>query len=175
MVALTVLVGSLAVSTLVSAKAHEKYRGDFGSYFPTSGDTHDATITGRALMKVGVDTTKVTAELEGLDPALVYSAHLHDKRCADGGGGHYQNEIGGAVDWVNEIWLTTFDTGFGIVAAEGTNEAKATGAADWSARTTSTDPESSNALSVVVHAPGGARVACADLELDGLPRGAAKR
>lgn len=161
--ALVILIGTLVASTVATARVHNKYRGEFGGEFPTSGGTYDPSITGTALMKVGVATTKVKVELEGLIPGIVYSSHLHNRYCADGGGGHYQNEEGVAVDPFNELWLTSFDDGFGIMVAEGQDLAIASGATAWAARTTS---DASNALSVVVHAPGGARVACADLVLD---------
>ncbi len=170
--AVTVLAGSLMLSSVVNAAGHVKYRGEFGAEFPVvdtatgelvENPAYDPGVTGRVHMKVGLESTKVSVEVEGLDPELVYGSHLHDRRCADGGGGHYQDEVGGPVDSVNEIWLSSFETGFGILGAA--PMAEASGAADWAARTTSAD--STNALSVVIHAPGGARIACADLVVRG--------
>jgi hypothetical protein len=63
-------------------------------------------------------------------------------------GGHYQEIVGGPVDPTNEIWpLFTSDE-------EGVGNGKAVHA--FTAR-----PE---AQAVVIHAPGGARIACADLQ-----------
>lgn len=83
--ALVVLAGTLVASTVVSAKVHNKYRGEFGPEFPSGA--HDPTITGEAMMKVGLNTTKVKVELEGLVPGVTYTSHLHNRTCAAGGSG----------------------------------------------------------------------------------------
>lgn len=160
--ALVVLAGTLAVSTVANAYVHNKYRGEFGD--PFGSGAHDPSITGEAMMKVGVATTKVKVELEGLVPGVTYTSHLHNGTCKAGGGGHYQNIEGGGINPVNELWLTSFDDGFGIVATADQDVTIASGATAWAARTTS--QTQSNALSVIIHAPDGARVACADLVLD---------
>ncbi len=66
-----------------------------------------------------------------------------------GGGGHYQNEVGGAVDNVNEIWLTFTTNAMG----KGSSKAEHGHLAREDAR------------SIVIHDYADkARIACLDLD-----------
>lgn len=155
-VALTATLGLLAAP---SAQAHRRtaFHGFFqetatGAAAPLGYDIH-----GVAHMAIGRRGTTVRIVVVGLDPAKTYGSHLHNGTCADGGGGHYQDVVGPVVAPPNELWVT--NSGAGLVAGR-SGAAYATGSATWQARTDSTE---TNARSVVVHEPGGARIACADL------------
>ncbi len=95
--------------------------------------------------------TRVTVHVRGLDAHQTYPAHVHNAPCSatPPGGSHYQHEVGGAVDAVNEIWpvVTTNAAGNGLGSALHGHWAR---------------PE---AMSIVVHYPADTsiRLACADL------------
>jgi hypothetical protein len=120
-------------------------RGQF-SAFATSTDP---AITGHATMvRTAAGTTIVTVSVRGLAPSTTYGSHVHLRACDDTfAGGHYKDDLAGPASPPNEIW-PAFATNAG-----GVGNGNAT--APWVAR-----PEAS---SVVIHAPGGAKVACADL------------
>ena len=122
----------------------------------TRGDVHafatgiGLPITGRAQMVRTADgTTIVTIHVEGLLPSTSYASHVHATACAvSDADGHYKFDPAGAVTPPNEIWpgpFTTNDAGVG------------------NANTIATGTAGPTAVSVVVHAPGGAKIACADL------------
>ncbi len=84
----------------------------------------------------------------GLAPNTTYGSHVHKAKCAAGDAdGHYQFTPGGSADSVNEIWpgFTTNPWGMGVGFAQNGGVA------------------GPDAVSVVIHAPGGAKIACADL------------
>src|SRR5215208_4766822 len=122
----------------------------------TRGDIHPfATgigqpISGRAQMIRTPDgKTIVTINVEGLAPNTAYPSHVHQLPCGTSDAdGHYRNDPAGPATPPNEIWqgFTTNDAGVGNGNAT----------VGWVAGAT--------AVSVVVHAPGGAKIACADLE-----------
>jgi Cu-Zn family superoxide dismutase len=62
--------------------------------------------------------TVVVVRARGLDPATTYKTHVHNQPCSStpAGGGHYQHQVGGPVDAVNEIWptITTDALGRGV-------------------------------------------------------------
>lgn len=120
-------------------------RGDFA---PFTANT-DLPITGRAQMVRTADgKTIVSVHVEGLDDNTTYGAHVHAAACDNGfADGHYKFDAGGPALPPNEIWpgFTTNDAGAG------------NGNATVLARA------GEAAVSVVVHAPGGTKIACADL------------
>jgi hypothetical protein len=130
------------------ASGGEVTRGDFQTYASGPGLGYD--ISGHARMTRTADgKTIVSVHAVGLLPDTDYGVHVHNKACSDNnGGGHYQNVVGGAVDAINEIWPLFTTNAAGIGNGYASN--------DFHAR-----PE---AQAVVIHAPGGARIACADLE-----------
>ena len=87
--------------------------------------------------------------VEGLAPnTAIPPSHVHQLPCGTkDADGHYKNDPAGPATPPNQIWqgLTT--------DADGVGNGKATVA--WSA--------GSAAVSVVIHAPTGAKIACADL------------
>jgi len=124
-------------------------RGDFAAFATGVGQP----ISGRAQMVRTADgRTIVTVHVEGLAPNTTYASHVHKQACADGeADGHYRFDPAGAATPPNEIWpgpFTTNDAGVG------------------NANTIAAGTAGSAAISVVVHAPGGAKIACADLTAD---------
>ena len=107
-------------------------------------------ISGHAQMIRTADgKTIVTVHLEGLAANTTYGSHVHKLACANGeADGHYRLDPAGAATPPNEIWpgpITTNDAGIGNGNVVGQYTA------------------GPDAVSVVVHAPGGAKIACADL------------
>jgi hypothetical protein len=143
-----VAAGCLAALTVlgVDAAGATVTRGDVHSFAAGAG----LDISGRAQMVRTADgKTIVTIHVEGLAANTTYGSHVHKQACSDGeADGHYRFDPVGLALPPNEIWpgpVTTNDAGIGngYVAADGT--------------------AGPSAASVVVHAPGGAKIACADL------------
>lgn len=136
------LLAALAPNALAAA---EVTRGDFSSF-----NGYGGTITGRAQMVRTADgRTIVSIHVEGLVPGSTYGSHVHAAACATGlADGHYKFDPAGAATPPNEIWPGPFTA----------NEA-GIGNADTIAEGTA----GPTAVSVVIHAPGGAKIACADL------------
>ena len=149
----------LALTTPAGASDHDNLHGTFET--TAAGAAAGYRISGEAKLTVGSDGTVADVNIAGLAAGTHYGSHLHDGTCASGGGGHYQDAPGGATTPPNELWLTTSDDVTGGVDPNPGGVAHATGAAAWEARLTSSG---TNARSIVVHAPGGARIACADLD-----------
>ncbi len=120
-------------------------RGDISAFATAAGQS----ITGRAQMVRAADgKTIVSVHVVGLAANTTYGSHVHQQPCAVGeADGHYKFDPAGPATPPNEIWpaFTTNDAGVGNGNAT----------VDWTAGAT--------AVSVVVHAPGGAKIACADL------------
>lgn len=131
--------GTVAGETIVT-------NGEFDAFATSS----DPAVTGHATMVRTADgRTIVTVNVRGLAPSTIYGSHVHVRACADTfAGGHYKHDLAGPASPPNEIW-PEFDTNPG-----GVGNGSAT--APWVAR-----PE---ARSVVIHGPGGAKIACADLD-----------
>jgi hypothetical protein len=142
------LTTTLVAASVVVAAGAQVTVGDLHTFADGPGLGYD--ITGRAQMVRTADgRTLVSVHAQGLFPNTDYAVHVHNAPCAvNNGGGHYQHEVGGDVDDANEIW-----PGFTTNAA-GHGSGKAVN--DFTA-----GPE---AQSVVVHHPGGPRIACADLQ-----------
>lgn len=121
-------------------------RGEMHAFAAGSGQP----ITGRAQMLRTPDgKTIVSVHVEGLAANTAYGSHVHQLPCGSSeADGHYKHDPAGPAAPPNEIW-----PGFTTNAA-GVGNGDAT--VDWVAGAT--------AVSVVVHAPGGAKIACADLE-----------
>lgn len=120
-------------------------RGDFAAFATGSG-----TITGKAQMVRTADgKTMVSIHLEGLAANATYASHVHKQACADAeADGHYRLDPAGPATPPNEIWPGPFTTTWA-----GIGNGNVT--VDYTAGPT--------AVSVVVHGPGGAKIACADL------------
>lgn len=108
-------------------------------------------IEGRAAMVRLPHRTLVSVHVQGLDADTTYPAHVHNAPCSasPAGGGHYQHEVGGTVDAVNEIWP--------IVTTNRHGRGHANVAHDHRAR--------AEAQSIVIHYPANTsiRLACVDL------------
>ena len=136
------LVAALAPNALAAAEAT---RGDFHAF-----NGYGGTITGRAQMVRTADgKTIVSIHVEGLVPGTTYASHVHAAACGTGlADGHFKFDPAGAAAPPNEIWpgpVTANDAGIG----------NSNTVADGTAGPT--------AVSVVIHAPGGTKIACADL------------
>jgi hypothetical protein len=137
---------AIGVTGTVAAGETLVTRGEFAAFATSS----DSAFTGHATMVRTADgKTIVTVSVRGLAAKTTYGSHVHAFACADNfAGGHYKHDITGPASPPNEIWpaFSTNDAGVG--------SGKAT--APWVAR--------AQARSVVIHAPGGAKIACADLD-----------
>jgi hypothetical protein len=135
----------LAVASSVLATGATVTRGDFHAFAAGAG----LELSGHAQMVRTADgKTIVTVHVEGLAPSTTYGSHVHQQACAVGDAdGHFRFDPAGSATPPNEIWpgFTTNESGIG----NGNATADATAG--------------SNAVSVVIHAPGGAKIACADL------------
>jgi hypothetical protein len=120
-------------------------RGDFHAFNGSS-----LPITGNATMIRTADVrTIVVIQVQGLDANVEYGSHVHKQACADGlAGTHYRFDPAGPAAPPNEIWPGPFTTNAAGAGSGGT-------IVEGTAGTT--------AVSVVIHAPGGAKIACADL------------
>jgi hypothetical protein len=134
------------------ARGAEVTRGSFGSFAGGTGHVDYGDISGHASMtRTASDKTVVVVTVSGLRPGETYGSHVHKQACDDGdAGGHYSfgfDVPGGALDG-SEIWPGPF-------TANAAGRAVGTAVVGAVAGT--------EAVSVVVHAPGGAKIACADL------------
>lgn len=128
-----------------------------------AGDSLGLEVDGVAVLRRTSDSTSGRVALRGLDPGLVYAAHLHNQPCGLGAGGtHYKDVTTGPGAPPNELWFSSSDDPFAGVTANRGGVARGFGAVDWEAR-----PE---AQSVVIHqvvsttgTSGGPKIACADL------------
>ncbi len=110
-------------------------------------------VTGRAQMvRTSDGTTIVSVQVAGLTPGATYGSHVHNQSCGAGNaGGHYSFEhpvVGGAGPGTSEIWPGPFTANAGGHANGNVAVGETAGV---------------TAVSVVIHAPGGQKIACADL------------
>jgi hypothetical protein len=137
---------SLLVAFAPSALgAAQVTRGDFHAFAAGTG----MSISGRAHMVRTADgKTTVSIRVEGLAANTTYPAHVHALPCGTSDAdGHYKHDPAGPATPPNEIWPGFTTNGAGVGNGNAT--------VDWTAGST--------AVSVVVHAPNGAKIACADL------------
>ena len=141
--------GALVVTAPVAAQGAnaEVTKGAFHEF--AAGLTQGMDISGDAVMVRTPARTLVVVIVSGLAPNTTYGSHVHQQACANGDAdGHYKFDPAGPADSVNEIWpsFTTNPSGVGIGFAQNAGIA------------------GPSAVSVVIHAPGGAKIACADLK-----------
>ena len=141
-----VVVMGLAVASAVGANGARVTRGEVHSFATAAG----SSITGHARMVRTADgKTIVAVHVEGLAPKTAYGSHVHQQACANGeADGHYKFDAAGPATPPNEIWPAFTTNAAGV----GNGRASVDGTAGPAA------------MSVVVHAPGGAKIACADLD-----------
>ena len=141
-----VVVMGLAVASAVGASGARVTHGEVHAFATGAG----LDMSGDARMVRTADgKTIVIVHVEGLAPNTTYGSHVHQQACANGDAdGHYKFDPAGPATPPNEIWpaFTTNAAGIGngYASVDGTAGPAAT--------------------SVVVHAPGGAKIACADLD-----------
>ena len=153
------LASMVGATTVAGADDHQILNGTFNETAAGAGLGYD--IHGSAKLTVGADDTVADVNVAGLSPTKHYGSHVHNGTCASGGGGHYQDAQGGATTPPNELWLSTSSNPTGGLDSNPGGVVHASGSAAWQARLTS--ETLTNARSIVVHEPGGARIACADL------------
>lgn len=142
----------VAVAAPASAGGADVTSGEFVTLAGGANLGYD--ISGHAQMRRAPGEggkTIVTVHLSGLDANTTYPTHVHNASC-DGtppGGGHYQHQIGGPVDSVNEIWPVVRSNAGGEGLGIATH-------AHWARP---------DAMAVVVHYPANTsiRLACVDL------------
>ena len=136
---------ALVLAPSVLALGSTVTRGDIHAFATGFGQP----ISGRAQMLRTPDgKTIVSVHVEGLAANTTYGSHVHQLPCGTSDAdGHYKHDPAGPATPPNEIWPGFTTNGAGIGNGNAT--------VDWTAGAT--------AVSVVVHAPGGAKIACADL------------
>jgi hypothetical protein len=136
---------ALGVASAVGASSAMVTRGDVHAFATGAG----LGIAGNAQMIRTADgKTIVTIQVEGLTANTAYGSHVHQQACGVGeADGHFKFDPAGPATPPNEIW-PAFTTN---AAGKGNGFASVRGTAG------------PNAVSVVIHAPGGAKIACADL------------
>ncbi len=152
--------GTLAIAALLvvlmaaplSAAGAQVTKGSFESFAAGTGDADYGDVEGKARMiRTASGKTVVEVTASGLVPGETYGSHVHNQACDNGdAGGHYSFGFavrGGALDGT-EIWPGPF-TADASGQAVGWTIVGATAGLD--------------AVSVVIHAPSGAKIACADL------------
>ncbi len=142
------IVAALVIVVPAAASGAQVTQGRFHEF--AVGAAQDLDISGHAQMvRTGSGRTIVSVHVEGLAVNTTYGSHVHQQACGVGDAdGHYQYVPGAGVNDVNEIWPGFTTNGAGIGNGNARNDGTA----------------ASTAVSVVVHAPGGAKIACADLE-----------
>ena len=137
---------ALGVASSVMASGAVVARGEISSFAAGAG----LALSGHAQMIRTADGKAiVSVHVEGLLPNTAYGSHVHQQACADGDAdGHYKFDPTGPASPPNEIWpgFTTNAAGVG------------------NGNATVYETAGAAAVSVVVHAPGGAKIACADLD-----------
>ena len=147
----------LAASVLpASASSGNAVRGDFHAF--GTGLSAYPDLSGHAqLVRTSDGKTIVAVHVAGLVSGLAYPSHVHAKACgalnADGSaalaGGHYKIDTSIAATVAsNEIWP-------GPITADADGVANGKAKVEHSAR--------ADAVSVVIHAPDGVKIGCADL------------
>jgi hypothetical protein len=152
--------GTLATAAMVlvlmtapaSARGAEVTRGSLEPFATGIGHADYGDIEGHATMiRAASGETIVLVTARGLTPGETYGSHVHAQACDNGdAGGHYSfghAVPGGALDG-SEIWPGPFT---------------ANAAGHALGRTVVGATAGPTAVSVVIHAPGGAKIACADL------------
>jgi hypothetical protein len=121
-------------------------------------------VRGTAGIVRTADRTYVQVHVTGLEPGLVYTAHLHEGTCGNPTSAHYRNDPAGAEETPNELWpSSSLDDPTAGLTADENGEAFGMGIAEWVARPT--------ARAIWIHEPpvdpndqhAHARIGCADL------------
>ncbi|HEU5083472.1 MAG TPA: hypothetical protein VFU14_09050 [Acidimicrobiales bacterium] len=152
LIASALLAGALVGGTAVAGAADggDAGRADHGELVRFAAAP--ASLEGHATMvRTGDGSTIVSLHVSGLEPGATYGAHVHNRPCSTNlGGTHYEHPgfEGGPAGYEDEIWPGPFTTNAAGVG-RGRVVVPVTAGPD--------------AVSVVVHAPGGTKIACADL------------
>jgi Cu-Zn family superoxide dismutase len=152
---------ALAAGMLAGAQATPAFaggaqvtRGEFHAFGAALTDPAYAQYQGLGghaqMVRTADGKTIVTEHVDGLVPGTTYPSHVHNQACSNGDAdGHYKlDPTNPGTVASNEIWP-------GPITADDDGVANGKTSVDHHAR-----PE---ARSVVVHAPSGAKIGCADL------------
>jgi hypothetical protein len=152
--------GTLAVAAMLlalmaaplSALVAEVTKGSLESFAAGTGHADYGDVEGKATMiRTASGETIVVVTASGLTPGETYGSHVHKQACDEGdAGGHFSFGFGvpgGALDG-SEIWPGPFT---------------ANAAGQAVGRTVVGATAGPTAVAVVIHAPSGAKIACADL------------
>ncbi len=136
---------AIAFAPTALADSAQVTRGEIAAFATGIGQP----ISGHAVMVRTADgRTIVSVHVEGLAPDTTYGSHVHQQPCAvSDADGHFRFDPAGPAAPPNEIWPGFTTNAAGV----GNGNAIAAGTAGPAA------------VSVVIHAPGGAKIACADL------------
>jgi len=142
-----ILMAAFLASPTLAKEPTQVTRGNFVTY--AAGLETGYHISGQTRMvRSAAGYTSVTVAIQGLTPNTSYGVNVHDQPCSnEAGSGHYQHEVGGAVDNINEIWqvMTARSNGYG------------------NSKTVNDFVARSEARSVVIHNADNTSLACADL------------
>ena len=147
------VVGVLAVVLMAapaSAGGAVVTTGDFAVLSGGEG-TYDGVAGTAQMVRTPSGMTIVRVNASGLISGETYGSHVHVLPCTEGGGGHYNfgHAVSGGVGPGDaEIWPGPFTAN----AADHANGRAKVG-----------DIAGATAVSVVIHAPDGTKIACADL------------
>jgi hypothetical protein len=152
--------GTLALAAMLlalmaaplSALVAEVTKGSLESFAAGTGHADYGDVEGKATMiRTASGETIVVVTASGLTPGETYGSHVHKQACDEGdAGGHFSFGFGvpgGALDG-SEIWPGPFT---------------ANAAGQAVGRTVVGATAGPTAVAVVIHAPSGAKIACADL------------
>lgn len=151
----TVIVAAAMAAVMLAAPAGADgamvTRGDIEPFAAGPGLGYGGVSGSAQMIRTASGTTIVSVQVTGLVTAATYGSHVHKQACADGdAGGHYSFGFavpGGALDG-SEIWP-------GPMVANPAGHASG-----WTTVGATAGP---TAVSVVIHGPTGAKIACADL------------
>lgn len=150
LVAMAACVALVAMTVPAGAGGAQVTRGQFETF--AAGPSLGYEIEGHATMVRTPEGTIVIVSASGLVSGSTYASHVHNQACDDGiAGGHYSFGApvpGGASADDSEIWPGPFVANSAGHVVGHTMVGAVAG------------PE---AVSVVIHAPGGAKIGCADL------------
>jgi len=150
LVAMAACAALAAMAVPASGGGAQLTKGQFYTF--AAGPSLGYEVEGHATMVRTPEGTIVVVNANGLEPGSSYGSHVHNQACGDGdAGGHYsfgEPVPGGAAADGSEIWPGPFVANSGRHVVGQTTVGAVAG------------PE---AVSIVIHAPSGAKIACADL------------
>jgi hypothetical protein len=145
---------------------HFGFEPPAGSPAPPEPPSEEPELDVRGTAEIVRTSTRtyVQVQVTGLEPGLVYTAHLHEGTCGDPLSAHYRNDLDGLDAPPNELWPSDDPTNpTAGITADDAGVGNGFGVSEWVARPT--------ARAVWIHEPptdpndphAHARIGCADL------------